>query len=1098
MLIEKQLETMCNSRVMQRARQIASNNRNILTKQVRYDGDTITLSAFVASSSGWSDRYRTSVSFNDSDGYIEDYACTCPAYREYSGMCKHTVALALNYLNEPESFLGYEPNHSTRTSNCISEYMKRTSAKRKGERTQSNIALEPTLIYNFRNWSVRFRVRTEDTSYVVKNLSEFVDHLHAGDYYAYGKKLAFTHSLSAFEKESLPLISFLDQAVKLRRMNSGLAYGRSFYGVADVGRSIELTDGEVIALLDACLNKEITVESTGVGRRAISHARIVEENPLITLRIGRAGDGGYYLDRPSPVTTISQAGQMYAWVQDSFYKCSSDFAQCADFLKNVYDSDDDDLYISADDMPLFCATALPAIEQYVQIDMPKEIEEFRPVPCKLEFYFDKQDKTVTVSAEAVYGARRFKAGSDDELAEGGKNVHKDSPDGKPKPLRDEVLEDAASMLVRKYFLEMEAPLPLSDEEAVARLLFGGLEEFKQLGEVFTTPAFDRLIRDGKPRITMGVSLAGNLINLEIQSSDLPASELAQILSSYRKHKKFHRLKNGVYLDISQAQLEQLDRLATDLGISATELNSGHVELPSYRAFYLDEEQDLERDRSFTRYIDNFKKFNEKNYVIPTSLQNIMRPYQATGFRWLSARCDAGFGGILADEMGLGKSLQLISVLLAAKESKSASTPSLIVCPASLVYNWAEEFERFAPNLAVRTVNGTKAERALARSQALKDNSGVDVLITSYDLLRMDSKEWSQSKIWLFAIDEAQYIKNPATLTSRAVKRVSAEHRFALTGTPMENRLSELWSIFDFLMPGLLGPYAGFKERFEIPIVGGDENVAKRLQAIVGPFMLRRLKKDVLKDLPDKLESAIFVPMGAEQKKLYDAHEQKLRQDLTTQHNERKQRAQKKARGEEVTTVEVLAELTKLRQICCDPQLLYDNYKGGSAKLDAIVELVLSAIDAGEKVLVFSQFTSFLSLISKQLDKAGIAHYTITGSTAKQRRIALVNRFNEDDTPAFLISLKAGGTGLNLTGASVVIHADPWWNAAAQNQATDRAHRIGQTRVVSVQKVIAKGTIEERILKLQEAKSELAAQVIGASGVALSSLTAEDLFELLND
>lgn len=1088
---------MCHPRTMQRARQIASNKRNILTKQVRYDGNTVTLSAFVASSSGWSDRYRTSVSFNDKDNYIDDYSCTCPAYREFNGMCKHSVALTLDYLSDPASFMGYIPNHTSKTSACISEFMKRTHASNNAH-TNKQISLQPTLVYSYRNWSVKFRVGNIDTSYVVKSISDLAGHVRNSEFASYGKKLAFTHTPNNFTERSRKLIAFIEEAVSLRQMNTPTFYGHSFTSSTEVGRSMELTESEVVSLLDAMGSGPIAIESTGMGRRALTHAQILDEDPVVTLTLKPAGDGGFYLDRSVPVTSIARADQMYAWVGESIYRCTPKFAQCADFLKSVYDSDDDGLYISNEDMPLFCATALENVEQFIKFDLPSNIDDYRPVPCKLEFYFDKSNKCVTLSAEACYGKRRFKAGSDDELAEGGKNVHKDTPSDAPIPLRDDALESEAETLARKYFGADTEALPLTNEEAIAKLLFGGLEEFRQLGTVFTTPAFDRLIREGKPRITMGVSLAGNLINLEIQSSDLPAGELSQILASYRQHKKFHRLKNGTYLDIAHAQFDQLERLASDLGISAAELNAGHAELPSFRAFYLDEESDITRDRSFKRYIENFKSVNEAHYTVPAKLKSILRPYQIDGYRWLSARCEAGFGGILADEMGLGKSLQLIALLLANKRKARSIAPSLIVCPASLVYNWAEEFARFAPELNIRTISGSKAERERSRQEAFDTNSQVDVLVTSYDLLRVDAKAWSEKQFWCFAIDEAQYIKNPATLTSRAVKRISATHRFALTGTPMENRLSELWSIFDFLMPGLLGPYASFKERFEIPIVGGDEDAAKRLQTIVGPFMLRRLKADVLKDLPDKLESAIFVPMGSEQKKLYDAHEQKLRQDLTIQHAERKQRARKVAQGEDVTVVEVLAELTKLRQLCCDPQLVYENYKGGSAKLDAILDLVLAANDAGEKVLVFSQFTSFLARISQRLLAAEIDHYTITGATPKQKRVALVNMFNEDSTPAFLISLKAGGTGLNLTGASVVIHADPWWNAAAQNQATDRAHRIGQTKVVSVQKVIAKGTIEERILKLQEAKSELAAQVVGASGVSLASLSAEDLFELLND
>ena len=414
---------------------------------------------------------------------------------------------------------------------------------------------------------------------------------------------------------------------------------------------------------------------------------------------------------------------------------------------------------------------------------------------------------------------------------------------------------------------------------------------------------------------------------------------------------------------------------------------------------------------------------------------------------------------------------------------------LIVCPASLVFNWVDEFARFAPSVSVEPIVGTKRERAAARRR--KD---IDVIVTSYDLLRIDIDDYLDTTFFCQVLDEAQYIKNHGTLTARAVKRVHAKHRFALTGTPMENRLSEIWSIFDFLMPGFLGSYMRFRERFELDIIGGDENAAERLQKIVGTFMLRRLKSEVLPELPDKLESAVLVQMTDKQRRLYDAHEQRLRESLTAQRSQRKH----DNANEQAATVEVLAELTRLRQICCDPRLLLEDYKEPGGKMAAIADLIESARNENQKTLVFSQFTSFLELIAEKLDSPDVPYFTITGATPKKQRIAMVSQFNQDDTPVFLVSLKAGGTGLNLTGASVVIHADPWWNAATQNQATDRAHRIGQKRVVSVHKVIARGTIEERILKLQESKNELADKVVSSGGVTLAGLSREDLVGLLYD
>ena len=427
-------------------------------------------------------------------------------------------------------------------------------------------------------------------------------------------------------------------------------------------------------------------------------------------------------------------------------------------------------------------------------------------------------------------------------------------------------------------------------------------------------------------------------------------------------------------------------------------------------------------------------------------------------------------------------------------------PSLIVCPASLVYNWGAEFTKFAPSFNAVVVAGIKAERRTAIGRAFRVDEPT-VLITSYDLLRRDVDDYTanEQRFNVMALDEAQYIKNHTTKIAKAVKAVAADHRFALTGTPIENRLSELWSIFDFLMPGLLGSYKRFHERYELPISNARAadgstaegraaaqvnpeaaRVSRQLQSLVGVFIKRRLKSQVLTDLPDKLETTLTVRLAGEQRKLYAAHEQRLRMQL--EHSEEADFNTSKIR--------ILAELTKLRQICCDPRLLYADAKDQSAKLAAITELVETCVNEGKKALIFSQFTSFLDLIAERFDAQGLRYYTITGSTPKKKRLELVD----------------------LTGASVVIHADPWWNAAAQDQATDRAHRIGQTEDVNVYQVVAKDTIEERILELQHTKSELARQFTDASLLAdeagtgasalteapasIATLTKDDLLNLL--
>lgn len=1085
MLSEESLSHMCAPRVLHRGRSIAAGGRSVYDRRVRYDGESTIINAVVASQTSSTEGYRVMVELNEGADFVEDYSCTCPAAFQYDGMCKHAVALALDYAARSDSYAGFRRDRSAVSSDCIAAFMERAERLERDDTPDGSVDVLCDFTVEYGEWSMGLRVATDDATYIVKNISDFCRRLDEGTFFEYGKKLAFTHVPSRFTERGRAIVQLVAGIVDAQRRTAPLSSWR--YAAPSIGRTMSLSESDMVDVLSALAGETFSIKGADGIAPSVARVRVVDADPEIALAIRPSSRGGFTVERGSRIWLAGRGSKLFVWLGGSeFYRCSNDFMKCADFLRGVYGSEENRPFVAERDMPLFCATALPAIEKRLRVDLPSDIDKYRPVTCLLEFFFDKDKTSVTMRAQAVYGAIRY------DLV--GELTDRPEPVGVPLPVRDVKCEAKARSLAARYF-GAGASLALSDGDAVGALLFGGLVEFREAGTVFTTPAFDRLIRDVKPRVTMGVSLSGNLINLVVDAGDLPASELSALLSSYRRRKRYHRLRSGAFIDLKEADLSQLDRLAGDLGLTARELASGQALLPAYRAFYLNEEANLERDRSFQEYIDHFKAVNEADYAVPPTLAGVLRPYQESGFRWLSARCDADFGGVLADEMGLGKSLQLISLLL-ARHAKRQPYPSLIVCPASLVYNWTAEFERFAPELSVVAVAGGAQERRAARLEAFGGHRRVDVLVTSYDLLRIDIDDWSSRRLFICALDEAQYIKNPAALTTCAVKSLEADHKFALTGTPMENRLSELWSIFDFLMPGLLGPYARFRERFESPIVGGDDAVARRLQAIVAPFMLRRLKADVLTDLPDKLESVVYANMDVEQRKLYDAHEQRLREELTEQRMFRKEREAARAAGKPVSTVEVLAEITRLRQLCCDPRLVYEDYRGPSAKLDAIVDLVSSAVEGGEKTLVFSQFTSFLELIAERLRKAGIAHYSITGATPKKERVRLVDAFNEDDTPAFLVSLKAGGTGLNLTGASVVIHADPWWNAAAQSQATDRAHRIGQTRVVSVEKVVAKNTIEERIVRLQQTKSELADQVVGAGGISLASLDADDLYELL--
>lgn len=582
-----------------------------------------------------------------------------------------------------------------------------------------------------------------------------------------------------------------------------------------------------------------------------------------------------------------------------------------------------------------------------------------------------------------------------------------------------------------------------------------------------------------------MSMASNQFNKE---------ELAEIFSSYDRKKKYHRLKNGAFITFNEEQKQVMSALLDVMKNYADKKNPDTIKMPLFRALYLDEllaekeSVELKKNREYRKLIGKMRSYENGDYEVPQSLEAVLREYQRDGFYWIKTLKENGFGGILADDMGLGKTLQILAFLLSEKEQGKVGDElrTLIVAPASLVYNWKKEVERFTPQLSVCVMAGTAHERKeLIKNQT----SNVDVWITSYDLLKRDIELYQDIVFANEIIDEAQYIKNQTTHAAKSVRLVNSSFRMALTGTPMENRLSELWSIFDYLMPGFLYGYTRFRSEIETPIVSDkDEDAMTRLRAMIHPFILRRLKKDVLKELPEKQEEIVTVALSGEQKKLYQAHSQRLKMFLEDQNDE--DFAQNK--------LQILAELTKLRQLCCGPELLLENYKGENAKLEACIELITQAIAGGHKILLFSQFTSMLDLIGEELKKAKIDYYRIDGSVKKEARMEMVEQFQnpQNQVSVFCISLKAGGTGLNLTAADIVIHYDPWWNKAAQNQATDRAHRIGQKHAINVYQLIAEETIEQKICELQQVKEDLAEEVLSGEGISSTQFNKNEIMNLL--
>lgn len=759
-------------------------------------------------------------------------------------------------------------------------------------------------------------------------------------------------------------------------------------------------------------------------------------------------------------------------------------SQLGTFFEYLIQEESHQCYIAQEDLTAFAKEILPLMKELTILDCENFQEElYLPEKPEFELYVDKMEHDV-VAGKVVCIYKEYKYNL----------LEKEGFDG----IRDLKEEMRIRSIVESYFEKTDAAeeffIIQKDENLLYQLISGGLQRLSELMTIYASDAFQNMKVHNSPSIAVGISLKSGLLELTLQSEEVSMEELSYLLGKYNRKKKFIRLKNGDFINLNHGNgLESLANLKEDLMFSDKKIKSGKIDLPLYRAMYLDsslkdsESLNVEKNKEFKAVVRNMKTIEDSDYEIPASLKKVMREYQKNGFRWLKTLREFGFGGILADDMGLGKTLQVISLLLSEQQDLQSKgeeqKPSLIVCPASLVYNWKKEMKRFAPSLVPAIVSGTAQER---KEQIAQIQPG-DVVITSYDSLKRDVDFYEKHMFGIQVIDEAQYIKNPVTQAANSVKEICASFKLALTGTPIENRLSELWSIFDFLMPGFLYSYNRFRNDMEIPIVSaGDENKMQRLKRMICPFVLRRLKTDVLKDLPEKIEENVFSRLEGEQSALYHAHVQKMKIMLEKQDEEQF------AKGK----IEILAELTRLRQICCDPALVFEGYQGESAKMDTCMELVSGAVASGHKILLFSQFTSMLDHIREEFDKAGISYYMLTGSVNKEKRMRMVEDFNKDNTQVFCISLKAGGTGLNLTAADIVIHYDPWWNVAVQNQATDRAYRIGQKNVVTVYKLVTEGTIEEKIIEMQEKKKQLADNVLRGAGMESGSFSREELLELL--
>lgn len=1026
------------------------------------------------------DTYEVSAVIRGSE--IEEWDCTCPAAAQYSGACKHVVAF-LKRIQEIErlksvgrSTISSRRETGLRLFSLFGE--KNTAAAIRKE--DAPLRMEAKLFVsheysNVTNW-LEFKLG-RDRLYVMRNIPDLMHTVDSGLPVEFGKQLTLEPEDFRFEQGvSEKLWDFLRRAYRdVASTEVYSSYFRSSYNNVSTmfeQKRFKLTPSHLREFLEIMKDTPFVL-AAGDRERTVY---IKDENPEVRIRVEDVDGGGRIsLLELEDMILLDTTGEL-VFIEDTIYRTEKDFAEKLRAIDRAF-TQSRSLRLGEEHMGGFFAEVLPKLEKAAHVEVASSFtERYEMMPLAAEVHLDYFMDGAAAELIFSYGEETFNPVMQEPPVKiGDRSLIRDTETER----RIRAIFDAFS------FEQVGDRLVQPEEEPLYEFLEDGLPELSKLADVYYAETFRRKPISKMPPVTLGVSVNDeNLLEVTFQNRDFDFDELIDILKSYRLRRRYHRLKDGGFISLGDQQLASLAEFVEGAGIKGGE--GEKAEIPLAQAMYLDTlaREDstlrLERGRSFKALVRDIREPSETDAVVPESLSGVLRSYQVTGFSWLTALAAHGLGGILADDMGLGKTLEVLTFLLSKKEEGAA--PSLVVTPTSLMYNWLDEAARFAPELTVTVIDGTKRERG-----EKLEGTDADVIITTYNMLRRDIDMYEKKNFRYCFLDEAQHIKNPSTQSAKAVKRIRAGVSFALTGTPIENTLTELWSIFDFLMPGYLGNHKRFHSHYEVPIVRAqDREASEDLRRHIAPFVLRRLKKDVLTELPDKVESRMTAEMTSNQERVYAAYFAQAQKDF---------RKELKAHGFDASHIKILALLTRLRQIACDPSLFLENYDGGSGKLDLLEEILGDAAAAGHRVLIFSQFTTMLQRIGRRLEAAGLDYSYLDGATPPLTRLTLVKEFNAGSVPVFLISLKAGGTGLNLTGADMVIHFDPWWNPAVEDQATDRAYRIGQEKNVQVLKLVTKGTIEEKIFVLQEKKKALIDQMIRPGESFLSKLSEEEIVEL---
>jgi superfamily II DNA or RNA helicase len=1013
-----------------------------------------------------------------------NYFCTCAAFANYEGFCKHIAAVLLA-VSEQDPQENLKAAEEALVNDLLDTYSGRVAGNGSNEvALDVHIRIHTSYYYNSPPlYYVSLKIG-ETRKYVVRSIDKLIAAIAQRKPFYFGKQFTYDPAGHYFSPGSSRVLDFFIRMYEIEEQAGG--YNRS--GILK-GKEIQLSADLFRRLLDGLKEQPFILE---MDNRIYKGIRIAGTELSLQFSLQDGADGVILeMANAGEIKPLTREGDIILCGEQVYNLNGTPQAVLLPLLHSLRNRTSAALQINSSQEQRFFSELYPLIEKTTTMVLDPAMEKrlYHP-PLETKVYLDYDEGQVIAKLEFVYGEITI-----DPFASA-----EEKQDGRGADRLLLVRDTAAEQRVMLFFEEAAftvrgGTMHLDNDEQVWRFIFEIIPGLQQHAAVYYSDRFKQAGRKA-PRFTGRVGIDWNLdlLELELGLEGVGPEELAEIWQSLRIKCRYHRLRDGSILPLEGEGIEQFTRLAGALELQPADLKQNTVQLPKYQALYLDqlirdfEIAPVKESEELAGLVHRIRDPATADYRLPPPLEGVLRDYQKTGFKWLKSLARCGFGGILADDMGLGKTVQAIAFILSEKqESTPAPPPALVVAPASLIYNWEAEIKKFAPQLKTLVIAGTKQERR----ELLTGINRADVVITSYPLLRRDSASYAALHFSCCFLDEAQYIKNPNSLTAQCARRIKAGQRFALTGTPMENSLIELWSIFQFIMPGYLQSQKTFMQKYsgagaevepEIP-----EDGAVPLAAKVRPFILRRLKEEVLTELPPKIEHRFLSELTREQKKLYLAYLERLRDET---------RECIQDDGFNRSRIQILAGLTRLRQICCHPALFVENYRGESAKLLQLQELLREAVDGGHRILLFSQFTGMLQLIKTILDREGYRYFYLDGSVKTVDRLQMVDSFNEGEGEIFLISLKAGGTGLNLTGADIVVQYDLWWNPAVEEQAAGRAHRIGQKKVVQVIRLLAKGTIEEKIYELQQKKKELIDRVIQPGETFLSAMSESDIREIL--